>query len=263
MATRTRESLGSYAVGSVPATAGIGPRHPHVPHFLDSKPNIDWIEVHSENYLADGGPRLGALEAIRQDYPLSCHGVGLSLGSHEGIGAAHLERLKTLFACFEPDLVSEHVSWSVTDGVYLILGACADFDGRPKQTLGALLGGGLGALAGSQFGSGSGQLAAVAIGTLGGAFLGSEIGQSLDRANQSFMRQTSELALERNRPGVASAWRNPDTGHAGTVIPTRTYQTAQGDPCREFQQTVTIGGKTETAYGTSCRQADGSWRIVN
>ena len=143
------------------------------------------------------------------------------------------------------------------------LGACANFEGRPKQTLGALLGGGLGALAGSQFGSGSGQLAAVAIGTLGGAFLGSEVGKSLDRADQSFMRQTSARAFEQNPTGVASAWRNPDTGHSGTVVPTRTYRTADGGPCREFQQTVTIAGRTETAYGTSCRQADGSWRIVN
>ena len=142
------------------------------------------------------------------------------------------------------------------------LGACANFEGRPKQTLGTLLGGGLGALAGSQFGSGSGQLAAVAIGTLGGAFLGNEIGKSLDRADQAFMRQTSARALEQNPTGVASAWRNPDTGHSGTVVPTRTYQTVTGR-CREFQQTVTISGRSETAYGTSCREADGSWRIVN
>lgn len=153
------------------------------------------------------------------------------------------------------------IIWAVLLAVSL--GACANFEGRPKQTLGTLLGGGLGALAGSQFGSGSGQLAAVAIGTLGGAFLGNQIGKSLDRADQVFMRQTSERALERNPTGIASAWRNPDTGHAGTVTPTHTFQTARGDPCREFQQTVTIGGRTETAYGTSCRQADGSWQIVN
>ena len=119
MASHTRTSHGSYAVGPVPATAGVGLRHPHVQHFLDSRPSTGWIEVHSENYLAEGGPRIKSLEAIRGNYPLSCHGVGLSLGSHEGLDAAHLARLKTMFARFEPDLVSEHVSWSVTDGVYL------------------------------------------------------------------------------------------------------------------------------------------------
>ena len=143
------------------------------------------------------------------------------------------------------------------------LSACANFEGRPKQTLGTLLGGGLGALAGSQFGGGNGRLAAVALGTLGGAFLGSEIGKSLDRADQLFIRQTSDRALERNRTGETSVWRNPDTGHAGTVTPTRTFQTSRGGPCREFEQTVTIGGRTETAYGTACREADGSWRFVN
>ena len=143
------------------------------------------------------------------------------------------------------------------------LSACANFEGRPKQTLGTLLGGGLGAIAGSQIGGGNGRLAAVALGTLGGAFLGSKVGSSLDRADHLFMRQTSERALERNRTGETSNWRNPDTGHVGTVTPTRTFQTANGGPCREFQQTVTIGGSTETAYGRACREADGSWRFVN
>ncbi|MFQ5983832.1 MAG: DUF692 domain-containing protein [Woeseiaceae bacterium] len=108
-----------FTAGPVPVSAGIGLRHPHVPDFLESPPAIGWIEVHSENYLAAGGPRLGALEAIRKDYPLSCHGVGLSLGSHEGLDTAHLTRLEALFDRFEPQLVSEHVSWSVTEGVYL------------------------------------------------------------------------------------------------------------------------------------------------
>jgi len=58
-------------------------------------------------------------------------------------------------------------------------------------------------------------------------------------------------------------WTNPDNGHAGTVTPTRTYQTAGGTYCREYQQTVTIGGKDERSYGTACRQPDGSWKIAN
>jgi uncharacterized protein (UPF0276 family) len=104
--------------GPIPARAGIGLRHPHIQEFLDGPPAIGWVEVHSENYLAGGGLRLSALERIRRDLPLSCHGVGLSLGSAEGLDAAHLAALKHLFARIEPGLVSEHVSWSVAGGVY-------------------------------------------------------------------------------------------------------------------------------------------------
>ena len=81
LASRARRPL---AAGPIPARAGIGLRRPHVPAFLNDAPKAGWVEVHSENYLVDGGPRFRALEAIRQDYALSCHGVGLSLGSHEG-----------------------------------------------------------------------------------------------------------------------------------------------------------------------------------
>jgi len=102
----------------IPARAGIGLRHPHVQQFLDEPPRIGWAEVHSENYLAGGGLRLSTLERIRRDLPVSCHGVGLSLGSAEGLDEAHLAALARLFARIEPGLVSEHVSWSVAGGVY-------------------------------------------------------------------------------------------------------------------------------------------------
>jgi uncharacterized protein (UPF0276 family) len=104
--------------GPIPARAGIGLRHPHVQAFLDGPPAIGWAEVHSENYLAGGGLRLSSLERIRRDLPVSCHGVGLSLGSAEGLDADHLAALKRLFARIEPGLVSEHVSWSIAGGVY-------------------------------------------------------------------------------------------------------------------------------------------------
>jgi len=133
--------------------------------------------------------------------------------------------------------------------------------GGPKQIGGTLIGGTAGALAGSQIGSGRGQLAAVAIGTLAGAFLGNEAGKSLDRADRLFMQRSVHQSLQASRTGTSATWTNPDTGNSGTVTPTRTVQTASGRFCREFQQTVTIGGKTESAYGTSCRQPDGSWRI--
>ncbi len=110
---------GTFARGPVPAAAGVGLRHTHYGDFLDGGPAAAWLEVHSENYLCPGGPRMAALEAVRRHYPLSCHGVGLSLGSAEGLDAGHLARLRALIDRFEPGLVSEHVSWSTAGGDYL------------------------------------------------------------------------------------------------------------------------------------------------
>lgn len=140
--------------------------------------------------------------------------------------------------------------------------ACENGAGN-KQIGGTLIGAGVGGLLGSLVGGGTGQLAAVAVGALAGAYLGGEAGKSLDRADKQAMARTSHRALENNQTGQTSGWRNPDSGHYGTITPTRTYQTASGDPCREYQQTVTVGGKKEEAHGRACRQADGSWKIVN
>ena len=104
-------------------TTGIGLRHPHDEHIAreaaDAPLTAPWIEVHSENFLCDGGRRLDLLETLRRRYPVSCHGVGLSLGSAEGLDTGHLKRLGQLFDWVKPALVSEHLSWSVTGGVYL------------------------------------------------------------------------------------------------------------------------------------------------
>ncbi len=105
------------------ASAGIGLRHPHLPILAtedDGAPLCaPWVEIHSENFLCDGGPRLAMLDAVRARYPVSCHGVGLSLGSAEGLDPEHIGRLKKLFARVQPALISEHLAWSVTDGIYL------------------------------------------------------------------------------------------------------------------------------------------------
>ena len=144
----------------------------------------------------------------------------------------------------------------------VFLAACAQYEGQPKQTVGTLLGAGLGALAGSQIGGGKGQLAAVAVGALAGAWLGSETGKSLDKADQAYAERTAQNTLERNPTGQTSNWRNPDSGNAGSYTPKRTYQTASGQNCREFETTVVVDGKTETATGNACRSADGSWKII-
>lgn len=143
-----------------------------------------------------------------------------------------------------------------------LLGACANDGQGQKQTGGTLIGAGLGALAGSQIGSGSGQLAAVAIGALAGAFLGSEVGKSLDRADKAAMERSTQRALETAPSGQTVAWRNPDSGNSGTITPEPAVQRGSGEFCREYQQTITVAGRSEQAYGTACRQPDGSWKIV-
>lgn len=139
--------------------------------------------------------------------------------------------------------------------------ACADYQNRPRQTGGALVGAAAGGLAGAQVGRGSGQLAATAIGVLLGGLIGSEIGRSMDEVDRLRAQQAHEQALD---TGQSIRWENPDTGHYGSVTPIRTgTDTQTGTLCREFQSTVVIGGKEEQAYGTACRQADGSWRITD
>ena len=149
----------------------------------------------------------------------------------------------------------------IVPAMALALAACSNGQAGDKQTLGTLIGGAAGGLAGAQIGDGKGQLAATAAGALLGAFFGNQIGESLDRADRLYAEQASQDALENNASGEQNVWNNPDSGKSGTVTPTRTYQTNDGRYCREFQQTVTVGGREESAYGRACRQPDGSWEI--
>jgi hypothetical protein len=103
---------------SIPAQAGIGLRFQHHQAVAETHPDVAWLEVHTENYMGGGSP-LAYLDAIRRDYPIALHGVGLSLGSAEGLDLGHLERIRQVIERFEPGLVSEHLSWSVVGGVYL------------------------------------------------------------------------------------------------------------------------------------------------
>ena len=106
------------AASREPAPVGVGLRAPHLAEILATRPAIGWFEVHAENYM-NGDLAMAKLEAVRRDYPISLHGVGLSLGSAEGISREHAARFAALAARIEPFLVSEHLSWSVADGVYL------------------------------------------------------------------------------------------------------------------------------------------------
>lgn len=103
----------------VPARAGIGLRAEHYREVVTSRPAVGWFEVHSENYFGAGGAPHHYLELVRRDYPLSLHGVGLSLGSADAFNRVHLAKLKALVERYEPGLVSDHLSWSSVDGRYL------------------------------------------------------------------------------------------------------------------------------------------------
>jgi len=97
------------ALGSRPRRTGIGLRQPHMAEIMSMRPVVGWFEVLAENYMG-GGPVLSQLDRIRRDWPVSLHGVGLSLGSAEPLDRRHLDRLAGLAERTEPMLVSEHLS---------------------------------------------------------------------------------------------------------------------------------------------------------
>ncbi|KQQ45341.1 hypothetical protein ASF61_20515 [Duganella sp. Leaf126] len=98
---------------------GVGLRARHHQQFLDQRPAVDWLEVHTENYLQRAGRDWQVLQQLRRDYPVSLHGVGLGLGSARGFSAEHLARVRDLVAGIEPCLVSEHLCWSAVDDRHL------------------------------------------------------------------------------------------------------------------------------------------------
>ena len=148
----------------------------------------------------------------------------------------------------------------------LALGGCVAPDGRvyqpgPKATIGALGGAAAGGLLGSRAGRGRGE--AIAAGVILGALIGGVIGDQLDAQDRRYAREAAYRSFEYSPTGHRREWRNPDTGNSGWVSPTYTYQRPSGQYCREYRQTIVIGGRRERAYGTACREPDGSWRIVN
>ena len=142
----------------------------------------------------------------------------------------------------------------------LALVACEDMGNKQMMGTGggALLGGLLGSLAGK----GTGRLWMTGAGVLLGALAGSEIGKSLDKADQAYANQANQQAS--SAPiGQSIKWNNPQSGNYGTITPTRDGYSTNGRYCREYQQTVVVGGKQQSAYGTACQQPDGSWQVTN
>lgn len=132
-----------------------------------------------------------------------------------------------------------------------------------KQDVGTVAGAVAGGVAGYQFGGGAGKAVATVAGTLLGGMIGSSIGASLDKADATYAEQTGQRALETAQPGQSLPWKNPQSGNYGSMTPSNYYQNASGQYCREFTQTITVGGKTQQGHGTACREEDGTWRIVN
>ena len=138
----------------------------------------------------------------------------------------------------------------------LTLAGCATQG--PREESGMVIGGLLGGMLGAQAGDRHLRPVAIIAGTLIGASIGGSVGSYMDETDRLRAGQT----LETVRTGVSSTWRNPDSGVQYQFTPTSTYETAQG-PCREYTMEALIGGKREQVYGTACRQADGSWKIMN
>jgi surface antigen len=128
------------------------------------------------------------------------------------------------------------------------------------ETLGTLGGAAGGAFLGSRFGGGAGKLATTAIGTLVGAFAGHELGRRMSGTDSSQASTTERQAVANNQ---SMAWTNPDTGNRGSIEPTRSYRNTTGQLCRDYTHTIFVGTQAETARGTACQQADGSWQLVN
>ena len=139
--------------------------------------------------------------------------------------------------------------------------ACASNSLENNQK--AIIGGVGGAAAGGLIAS---ALDANTAGVLGGMILGGliggAVGDRMDAADRREANQATHAALESKPSGTKTSWHNPDSGNYGSVTPIRTYEPRRGEYCREYQQSVTVDGWTERAYGTACRQPDGSWRIL-
>lgn len=105
-------------VTEIPARAGVGLKAQHYREILDQKPDIGFFEVHAENYMGEGGPPHRYLEAIRALYPLSLHGVGLSIGAAQPLDRDHLARLKALIRRYQPGQFSEHLAWSTHESEF-------------------------------------------------------------------------------------------------------------------------------------------------
>ena len=150
-------------------------------------------------------------------------------------------------------------------GLAASLAACAgnpETGTGPKENTGTLVGALGGAAIGSQFGGGtSGHIAGALIGAGVGALIGNRIGAALDDEDKKRAYAAEMEALERGQSGAPVAWRNPDSGRYGSVVPGPAYMN-NGRNCRAYTETIYIDGRPQTARGTACRNPDGSWTPI-
>lgn len=158
------------------------------------------------------------------------------------------------------------MSVALTAAFALTLAGCGPGKGQfNKQTGGTIIGGIAGGFLGSKIGKGRGRAIATIGGAIIGGLLGGAVGSQLDERDRMLMARNTQTSLEKGKSGVPTRWVNPDTGNRGAIIPRRAIKVRRGKRetyCREFQQTITVGGKTERAFGRACRQPDGSWKIA-
>lgn len=112
-------SIATYPPAFAQLGVGVGLRAPHYRAFLEERPKVDWLEIHSENYFNPGGWDAHVLQQLRRDYPISMHGVGLGVGSARGFSERHVERVRNLIERIEPVLISEHLCWGAVEGRHL------------------------------------------------------------------------------------------------------------------------------------------------
>jgi surface antigen len=132
----------------------------------------------------------------------------------------------------------------------------------PRENTGTLVGGLTGALIGSQIGGGTGERVAAAVaGAAIGGLIGNRIGAAMDDEDKQRAYAAQVQALEAGPSGAPVAWRNPDSGHYGSIVPGPAFD-QRGTKCRQYTHTIYIGGRPETARGTACRNPDGTWTAV-
>ena len=140
----------------------------------------------------------------------------------------------------------------------VLLAACGPGN---KQGTGTIVGAVAGGAAGAAIGGSKNRIPGLAIGAVVGGLVGNQIGQSLDEQDRQMAAAAEYRALETGQAGAPVAWDNPQTQHRGQIVPGKPYQ--QGSQfCRPYTHTIYIGGQPQTARGTACRQADGTWQTV-
>ena len=106
-------------ISNLPKSAGVGYKPQHLADILANPGAVKWLEIHAENYMGEGGPPLAQLKRLAEEFPISCHGVGLSIGGETPLDKEHLARLKALIGWLKPASFSEHLAWSTHETGFL------------------------------------------------------------------------------------------------------------------------------------------------